>query len=148
MANTTPNQMPEHYHDRGKGLTEVNDADRFELFLLQDGEKKVAETADTRIPSSSIFVFNKEDHTLGNLLRARLLQSPHVKFAGYKIPHPLFSKFELRVQTDGDITPRAAVVQACRDLVNDLGTLSREFTKEWELRKMAGEGINGSGIDR
>ena len=110
MANTTPNQMPEHYHDRGKGLTEVNDADRFELFLLQDGEKKVAETADTRklpnhifhsraksdtdihkgIPSSSIFVFNKEDHTLGNLLRARLLQSPHVKFAGYKIPHPLF----------------------------------------------------------
>jgi hypothetical protein len=25
-------------------------------------------------------------------------------------------------------------------LVNDLGTLSREFTKEWELRKMAGEG--------
>jgi DNA-directed RNA polymerase II subunit RPB11 len=38
------------------------------------------------------------------------------------------------------VTPRAAVVQACRDLVNDLGTLSREFTKEWELRKMAGEG--------
>ena len=59
-----------------------------------------------------------------------------------------FSKFELRVQTDGDITPRAALVQACRDLVNDLGTLSREFTKEWELRKMAGAGINGSGIDR
>ena len=44
------------------------------------------------------------------------------------------------MQTDGTITPRAAVVQACRDLVNDLGTLSREFTKEWELRKMAGEG--------
>ena len=53
------------------------------------------------------------------------------------------SKFELRVQTSGDITPRAALVQACRDLVNDLGTLSREFTKEWELRKMAGEGTNG-----
>ena len=43
----------------------------------------------TGIPSSSIFTFNKEDHTLGNLLRSRLLQSPHVTFAGYKVPHPL-----------------------------------------------------------
>ena len=53
------------------------------------------------------------------------------------------STFELRVQTDGEITPRAALVVACRDLVTDLGTLSREFTKEWELRKMAGDGSNG-----
>ncbi|MCJ1288435.1 DNA-directed RNA polymerase II core subunit [Xylographa opegraphella] len=122
---------------------ESNVPTRFQLFLLEVGEKKVAETADTRIPSSSLFTFNKEDHTLGNLLRSRLLQSPHVTFSGYRVPHPLFSKFELRVQTDGEITPRAALVQACRDLVNDLGTLSREFTKEWELRKMAGEGTNG-----
>ncbi len=55
-------------------------------------------------------------------------------------PSPNYSKFVLRVQTDGEISPRAALVQACRDLVNDLGTLSREFTKEWELRKMAGDG--------
>ena len=46
---------------------------------------------------------------------------------------------ELRVQTDGEVTPRAAVVQACRDLVSDLGILSTEFTKEWELKKMANE---------
>ncbi|MCJ1257065.1 DNA-directed RNA polymerase II core subunit [Lignoscripta atroalba] len=131
-----------------KPTAEDNVEPRFELFLLGDGEKKVTETADTRIPSSSLFIFNKEDHTLGNLLRSRLLQSQHVTFAGYKIPHPLFSKFELRVQTDGTITPRAALVQACRDLVNDLGTLSREFTKEWELRKMAGEGANGIGGDK
>ncbi|MCJ1408606.1 DNA-directed RNA polymerase II core subunit [Ptychographa xylographoides] len=121
---------------------ESNVPTRFELFLLGDDEKKVTEVPDTRIASSSLFTFNKEDHTLGNLLRSRLLQSSHVTFAGYRIPHPLFSKFELRVQTDGEITPRAALVTACRDLVNDLGTLSREFTKEWELRKMAGEGTN------
>jgi len=130
----------------------MNAPDRFELFLLNDGEKKVVETPDTRIPSSSLFVFNKEDHTLGNLLRSRLLQSAHVTFAGYRVPHPLFSKFELRVQTDGEITPRVALVQACRDLVNDLGTLSREFTKEWELRKMAsdaaGAATNGTGAEQ
>ncbi|MCJ1339978.1 DNA-directed RNA polymerase II core subunit [Bachmanniomyces sp. S44760] len=127
----------------GNQHSEDNIDPRFELFLLGPGEKKVSESADTRIPSSSIFTFNKEDHTLGNLLRSRLLQSENVTFAGYKVPHPLFPKFELRVQTDGTINPRAALVQACRDLVNDLGTLSREFTKEWELRKMAGEGANG-----
>lgn len=37
------------------------------------------------IPSSAIFTFNKEDHTLGNLIRARLLQSSHVLFAAYKV---------------------------------------------------------------
>jgi len=90
---------------------EDNVPSRFELFLLGDGEKKVTETPDTRklhsnshfislamhilmitlgIPSSSLFIFNKEDHTLGNLLRSRLLQSEHVTFAGYRVPHPLF----------------------------------------------------------
>ena len=31
-------------------------------------------------------------------------------------------------------------MQACKDLINDLNILSREFTKEWELRKMVGDG--------
>lgn len=46
------------------------------------------------------------------------------------------SQFILRIQTDGTLTPRAALMQTCKDLVNDLSILSREFTKEWELRKM------------
>ncbi|CAF9923254.1 MAG: hypothetical protein GOMPHAMPRED_002790 [Gomphillus americanus] len=112
---------------------------RFELFLLGDGEKKITEIPDTSIPSSSIFTLNKEDHTLGNLIRSRLLKYPFVLFAAYRIPHPLFPTVELRVQTNGEVTPRNAVIQACRDLVSDLGVLSREFTKEWELRKMAGD---------
>ncbi|KAI9818214.1 MAG: DNA-directed RNA polymerase II core subunit [Pycnora praestabilis] len=126
--------------DHKKPVAADNVPGRFELFLLGEGEKKVVMTPDTRIPSSALFTFNKEDHTLGNLLRSRLLTSPHVTFAGYKVPHPLFSNFELRVQTDGEMTPKDALVQACRDIVQDLGALGREFTKEWELRKMVGEG--------
>jgi DNA-directed RNA polymerase II subunit RPB11 len=42
------------------------------------------------------------------------------------------------VQTDGDISPKQAVITACNELVRDLGILSREFTKEYELRKMVG----------
>ncbi|KAL8724804.1 MAG: hypothetical protein Q9181_006665 [Wetmoreana brouardii] len=127
----------------GRPGAEDNVPNRFELFLLADGEKKVTEETDTRIPSTSVFTFKKEDHTLGNMLRARLYQSPHVLFSGYKVPHPLVADFILRVQTDGTLTPRAAVLQACKDLVTDLGLLSREFTKEWELRKMVGENVDG-----
>ncbi|EAW11800.1 DNA-directed RNA polymerase II core subunit RPB11 [Aspergillus clavatus NRRL 1] len=127
---------------RTTGQTSINvDSDQphsFESFVLSPGEEKVEVQTDTRIPSTAIFTFNKEDHTLGNLLRSRLLQSPHVLFAGYKIPHPLVPKFELRIQTDGEVTPKDALLAACHDLVKDLGILSREFTKEFELRKMVG----------
>ena len=55
-----------------------------------------------------------------------------------QVPHPLFPTFELRIQTDGEMTPKEALLSACKDLVNDLGILSREFSKEYELRKMVG----------
>lgn len=54
-----------------------------------------------------------------------------------QVPHPLTPEFKLRVQTDGEVTPRQAVINAAQKLIKDLGTLSREFTKEYELRKMA-----------
>ena len=54
------------------------------------------------------------------------------------------SQFILRIQTDGSLTPRAALMQTCKDLVSDLSILSREFTKEWELRKMVGDGARAN----
>ena len=132
---------------------------RWELFILGDDEKKVTWELDTRtynppaahrtmtfanplagVPHTATFTFNKEDHTLGNLLASRLHKYEFVKFSAYKIPHPLFAKFELRVTTDGSVSPKEAIVQCCRDLVGDLDMLSREFTKEWELKKIAGQG--------
>ena len=78
-----------------------------------------------------VFKFNKEDHTLGNLLSQRLLTYPYVTFAAYKVPHPLFAKFELRVTTDGTKTASEAVVKCCQDIVNNLEQLNRGFTTEW-----------------
>ncbi|EPS25966.1 hypothetical protein PDE_00902 [Penicillium oxalicum 114-2] len=115
----------------------MNAPDRYEAILLAPGEKKIEVEVDTRLPSAAIFTFHKEDHTLGNMIRSRLLKTAHVTFAAYKVPHPLTPNFLLRVQTDGTITPRTAVVNACQALIKDLGILSREFTKEYELRKMA-----------
>jgi hypothetical protein len=64
------------------------------------------------------------------------------------VPHPLFANFELRVQTDGDITPREALIACCKGIVGDLGQLSREFTKEFELRKMVGGEGNANAADK
>jgi len=37
------------------------------------------------LPSACIFTFHKEDHTLGNMLRTRLLKTAHVIFAAYRV---------------------------------------------------------------
>lgn len=107
------------------------------MFLLGEGESKVTMELDTRQPNTAIFTFNKEDHTLGNLLRSTLLQNEHVIFSAYKIPHPLFPKFELRVQTDDETTPKEALLLACQGLIADLHVLSQKLTREWELNKIA-----------
>jgi len=51
------------------------------------------------MPNSGTLTINKEDHTMGNLVRMQLLRDKQVKFAGYIHPHPLIHKIELRVQT-------------------------------------------------
>ena len=41
------------------------------------------------MPNAAIFTINKEDHTVGNMVRHQLLKDPNVLFAGYKNPHPM-----------------------------------------------------------
>ncbi|CAI6341630.1 unnamed protein product [Periconia digitata] len=118
----------------------MNAPDRFELFLLGDNEKKVETKDETQVPNTSVFTFNKEDHTLANMLSQRLLKYPYITFSAYKVPHPLFATFELRVSTDGSITPKDAVVKCCRDIITDLETLNRSFTTEWLGKRIVSEG--------
>lgn len=123
----------------------MNAPDRFELFLLQDGEKKIEEKVFTGMSNTSDFKILKEDHTLGNLLAEHLKQAPHVMMAGYKIAHPNVPELLIRIQTDGSITPREALVSACKQLVAMYGQLGREFQKELALRQYADQGEQGQG---
>jgi DNA-directed RNA polymerase II subunit RPB11 len=91
-------------------------------------------------PNTAVFTFNKEDHTLGNLLSQRLLKYPYVQFAAYKVPHPLFATFDLRVTTDGTITPKEAITKCCQDIISELDILSRSFTTEWLGKRIVSEG--------
>lgn len=46
-----------------------NAPDRFALFILGEGEKRVEVTEETTIENAVTVTLNKEDHTMGNMLR-------------------------------------------------------------------------------
>ncbi|EXJ96309.1 hypothetical protein A1O1_01435 [Capronia coronata CBS 617.96] len=126
-------------------LTDIFFHNSTEAFLLGPGEKRIELKIDTRTPNTEIFVFNKEDHTLGGLLVDKLLKNSHVLFAAYRVPHPLFARFELRVQTDGEISPKEALVASSSEIIRDFETLKTNFTREYELRKMVGSAAQNNG---
>ncbi|RPA99312.1 RBP11-like subunits of RNA polymerase, partial [Choiromyces venosus 120613-1] len=88
-------------------------------------------------PTTAIFTFNRDGQTLGGILVSALLALPCVLFAAYRVPHPLFFVFELRLTTDGAMSPKEALIEASKNMVEDLVMLSRRFTHEWELQKQA-----------
>ena len=105
---------------------------------------------DTRVPNAGLFTFEREDHTVGNLLRTQLLLSPNIIFAGYRVPHPLEPKIELKVQTTEDTNPIAAVESALTELKNEFSTIQKAFNDEKNRTKwktaatMGGLGVHGN----
>ena len=68
------------------------------------------------------FIFQHEDHTLGNLLSTWMEQNEmdaeEITYVGYKVPHPLRDEMLLRVGVESgkDTDARAAVAKAARAL--------------------------------
>ncbi|KAJ3504501.1 hypothetical protein NLJ89_g7903 [Agrocybe chaxingu] len=134
----------------------MNAPARHELYVLEDGEKGVEVTEDTKIPNAATIKIVKQDHTLGNMLRAQLLSMPQVLFAGYKVPHPLHPYFLLKIQTDGTITPQAILEQACTKLIGTMAALETKFKREFSYKDVEGAvggvgagvgGVGGPGAD-
>jgi DNA-directed RNA polymerase II subunit RPB11 len=68
-----------------------------------------------------------EDHTIGDLLRIYLLKNKDVKFAGYRVPHPLDDILEIKVQTTVEDTN-----QVVKDTVNLLEKKIYDLEDEFE----------------
>ena len=62
----------------------------------------------------------------------------------FQVPHPLFAKFELRIQTDGQITPKEALVAATTDLIQELAQLKKNFDHAYNITKLVSAGQNGA----
>ncbi|KAI1138765.1 DNA-directed RNA polymerase II subunit RPB11 [Hypoxylon sp. FL0543] len=132
--------MGDYEHMTGHEHAEINRPGAFDLFLLNDGEKKITEKPFAGMSNTSDFVIMKEDHTIGNLLAEHFKQHPHVMMAGYKVAHPNVPEVLIRLQTDGTVTPREVFIDVCKQLVASLGQLAQNFTREYELRRMATAG--------
>ncbi|KAH7032998.1 DNA-directed RNA polymerase [Microdochium trichocladiopsis] len=125
----------------------MNAPDRFELFLVEEGEKKITEKPFAGMSNTSDFILLKEDHTLGNLLSEHLKMHRNVMMAGYKVAHPNVPEVMIRLQTDGTKTPREILIEVCSNLLTAYNKLGRDLTAEYELRRMVGAGDQDGGMN-
>lgn len=70
------------------------------------------------------------DHTLCNAIKTELCNDKHVKIATYSIRHPQISVPQMIVETDGDETPRNALMNAVQRLQKTNAKFKKEFAKE------------------
>ncbi len=70
------------------------------------------------------------DHTLCNAIKTELWNDKHVKIATYSIRHPEISMPQMLVETDGEESPRNALVNAFQRLQKNNSKFKKEFAKE------------------
>lgn len=105
------------------------------------GDRKIIEQISNTMANSSLFKMEKEDHTLANLLRMKLHESPFVQIAGYRVPHPTKHNVELRVQTSSDGTdapippPKKALQDAIDGCLKDLEDFEEQMRREEQLKQ-------------
>lgn len=105
----------------------MNRPERYEAIYLDDEQKKMTFVKDTKMTDAGTFTINKEDHTLGNILRMHLLENKKVLFAGYKIPHPLYYETLVKVRTTQDTTPQAEFKRSLKDLQSIFSDVKQKF---------------------
>lgn len=91
-----------------------------------------------RMQNSYEFLFQNEEHTLGNLLQTYLIErhadgkeEPRILYAGYKVPHPLRSEMVLVVAPeDGtELSARKAIANTCAYLKTYFNNLQQTWVQ-------------------
>ena len=108
--------------------------------LAEDGPK-VLLSIDEKMSNTLNVLVNKEDHTLGNLLRANLHNNENVTFAAYRVKHPLDHKIFLKVQTiqqtslEDSNGPKKAIDDAVDKIFEQLAIFSTFFEEELKQKR-------------
>lgn len=74
-----------------------------------------------------------EGHSLLNLLQKALLEDDNIEMAGYDVPHPLFDRGILYVQTKDKQSPEDVVKEA----VKKVHGLNKDFLKSFKKASKA-----------
>ena len=132
-----------HLHPLRLHQTTPETRNSYEKFVVPEGVKRVAHARDTRVEHAATLTIQREDHTVGNLLRCALLRDREVTFAGYKIPHPLEYRMLVKVQTRGRRSPKQVSARALEALADEAAETRRAF--EAEVARAQGSGGGGGG---
>ncbi|EER02672.1 DNA-directed RNA polymerase II, putative [Perkinsus marinus ATCC 50983] len=108
---------------------------------LHGGERRIYYEPELRQDNTGTFTIWLEDHTAAHALRSELLRNRQVKFAGYKVPHPLENKLLMRVQVTSQTTP----VEAMKEALKSLRSKGDQLEKEFDRSLKAYQGIAGAG---
>ena len=73
-------------------------------FMMKANREGIEVLKGQKMINSVSYKIYLEDHTVGDLLRIALLRNKDVKFAGYKVAHPLDDHLEIKVQTSTEDT--------------------------------------------
>ena len=69
------------------------------------------------------------NHTLCNALKSELWNDKHVKIATYSIRHPQISMPQIIVETDGEVSPKNALINATQRIHK----VNEKFKKEFSI---------------
>ena len=111
----------------------ANGPELFEQFKEQE-EKVIVNNID-KIENTTLFIINGEDHTFGNSVKMMLLRNPKVRYVAYRKSHPLENKIEIKIQTNGEITPIRALREALKNLNDDIDDCVKILDEEFQVNK-------------
>lgn len=77
-----------------------------------------------------VFKVEGAGHTICNIIKNELSKNSNVKAVAYKIDHPLVSVPQMVIETNGKVSPRAAVKKAIDSLSKDADKLKKTAMKE------------------
>jgi len=82
-------------------------------------EKLIIRRADVNFKAFD-FVFNREDHTLGNLLVQYALETKEAEIASYEIPHPLRKEMVFRIDGENLEDTKKRIVKVIDKIISDI----------------------------
>lgn len=89
-------------------------------------EIKVVEQNENKL----IIKIEGSGHTICNILKNELKNDSNVNIVAYKIDHPLIGVPQIHIETNGKITPEAAIKKALKKISSDADKLKKSIMKE------------------
>ena len=104
-----------------------NRAERHSKFYVPEGVPKVSVKQDQKAHNAIQIKVEREDHTIGNLVRHQLHRDSDVLFAGYKVNHPLEPNVKFMVQTVEKTPPLASFQKALSTLEQEIDDIQTQL---------------------